>query len=69
MAPGSLTSSLAGGSPSPGRLLKSALRLGPRYRPIFVLPNGRQLAEIGQLAAEGKLKPIIARTYPLAQAA
>lgn len=50
-------------------LLKSALRLGPRYRPIFVLPNGRQLAEIGQLAAEGKLKPIIARTYPLAQAA
>ncbi|KAL4443022.1 hypothetical protein ABPG77_008513 [Micractinium sp. CCAP 211/92] len=50
-------------------LLKSALWLGPRYRPVFVFPNGQQLAEIGRLAAEGKVKPIIASTYPLAKAA
>lgn len=53
----------------PSRLLKSTLGLGPRYRPILVAPNGQQLAEIGRLAEEGKIKPIIARTYPLAQAA
>jgi len=43
--------------------------LGPRYRVVLVSPNGGQLEEIAKLAAEGKVKPIIARTLPLAQAA
>ena len=50
-------------------LLRSALWLGPRYRVIFVAPNGSQLASIAQLYTEGKLKPTLAAVLPLEKAA
>lgn len=48
--------------------LKGALGLGPRYRVVVVSPNGAQLAQIASLAAEGKVKPVIARKLPMADA-
>ncbi|HMS26470.1 MAG TPA: NADP-dependent oxidoreductase [Burkholderiaceae bacterium] len=44
-----------------------AKRLGVRYMPFLMEPDGQQLAHIGGLAAQGILKPIIDRSYPLAQ--
>ncbi|PSC71602.1 NADPH:quinone reductase [Micractinium conductrix] len=49
--------------------LRGALGLGPRYRVVLVQPNGKQLSQIAALVAEGKVRPVIARTLPLAQAA
>ena len=53
----------------PCSFLRGALGLGPRYRVVLVQPNGKQLSQIAALVAEGKVRPVIARTLPLAQAA
>jgi NADPH:quinone reductase-like Zn-dependent oxidoreductase len=44
--------------------------LGParRTRVIMVRPSGADLAFLGQLADQGKLKPTVSRTYPLDRA-
>jgi len=34
---------------------------------VLMEPNGQQLAEIGKLVSDGKLKPIIDRVFPLAE--
>lgn len=49
--------------------LKGALGLGPRYRVEYVTPNGAQLARLFELWQQGKLKPQLAATMPLARAA
>ncbi len=50
------------------RKLLSELRWGPRYHFLVMLPNGRQLGELGQLVQEGQLKTVIDRVLPLEQA-
>ena len=46
---------------------QTAKRLGVRYVPFLMEADGQQLAHIGSLAAQGIIKPIIDRTYPLEQ--
>lgn len=46
---------------------QTAKRLGVRYVPFLMEADGQQLAHIGNLAAQGSIKPIIDKTYPLAQ--
>jgi NADPH:quinone reductase-like Zn-dependent oxidoreductase len=47
---------------------RAAKRLGVRYSFLFMQASGAQLAEIAKLADAGTLRPIVDRTYPLAQA-
>ncbi len=46
---------------------QTAKRLGVRYVPFLMEPDGQQLAHIASLAAQGSIKPMIDKTYPLAQ--
>jgi len=39
-----------------------------RLRALFVRPDGQDLAQLNQWAAEGQIRPIIDRQYPLAEA-
>lgn len=41
---------------------------GPRYKTIFVQPNGRQMAKIAALLGEGKLKVHVSKTFRLEHA-
>jgi alcohol dehydrogenase len=45
-----------------------ARRCGVRYSYMFMRPDGGQLAELAHLIDAGKLKPIVDRIYPLAEA-
>ena len=60
---------LLAGKPSIPKVLKNKikgmLRLGPWYSIIIASSNGENLAEIGKLIEEGKVKPIVQATYPL----
>ncbi|MBX3593061.1 NADP-dependent oxidoreductase [Sphingomonas sp.] len=49
------------------RLRAQARRHGVRYRYLFMHASGRELAELGALAAAGTLKPVIDRVFPFAQ--
>ncbi len=49
--------------------LLGILRTARRARAIMVRPTQADLAFLGQLAEEGKLKPLVSRVYPLAEAA
>lgn len=49
------------------RKLLSLLGRGPRYHLILMDSNGKDLAAIGRLVEEGKLKPIIDKVLPLEQ--
>lgn len=46
-----------------------ALKLGVRGLRYMALPNGRQLAKIGELIEQGKVKPHVAATYRLTEVA
>lgn len=49
------------------RRRRAAARAGARFVYLFMRPDGAQLAELASWIDEGKLRPIIHRTYPLAQ--
>jgi alcohol dehydrogenase len=40
---------------------------GAHFKYLFMRPDGEQLAEIGGWIASGALKPLIHKTYPLAE--
>lgn len=42
-------------------------KLGVKFEPFFMWASGDQLGHIAQLAQQGAIKPVIDRTYPLAQ--
>ena len=50
------------------RMAKGLLRMGPTYGITAVQPNGAQLQKISDMAADGKVKVILDRTYPLIDA-
>ena len=47
---------------------RAAAKAGVRYRYLFMRPDGQELAELGAWIDAGTLKPVIHRTYPLAEA-
>ncbi len=46
---------------------RAARRAGARFIYLFMRPDGAQLAELARWIDDGKLKPILHRTYPLAE--
>jgi NADPH:quinone reductase-like Zn-dependent oxidoreductase len=46
---------------------RAAARAGVHYVYLFMRPDGAQLAELGAWIDAGKLRPILHRTYPLAE--
>jgi NADPH:quinone reductase-like Zn-dependent oxidoreductase len=44
---------------------RAAARAGVRFEYLFMRPDGAQLAEIATWIDEGRLRPVIHRTYPL----
>ena len=46
-----------------------ARRAGVGYRYLFMHPSGSDLALLAELIEQGKLKPIVDKTYPFAQIA
>ena len=51
------------------RLALGMLGLGPKYHLGFVKPDGRMMQEVARLLSTGKLKAVIAKTFPLEEAA
>ena len=49
-----------------GKRRRAAARAGTRFVYLFMRPDGPQLAEIAAWIDDGKLKPIVHKTYPLA---
>lgn len=50
------------------RTRRAARRNGVRYSFLFMRPSGAQLEEITKLIDSGKVRPILDRTYPFAEA-
>src|SRR5687767_15197621 len=46
---------------------RAAASAGARFIYLFMRPDGAQLAELASWIEAGKLKPIVHRTYPLAE--
>ena len=46
-------------------VLYHMLRRGPRYRAVLVQPSGLDMAAVTKLVEEGKLHPVVDRTFPL----
>jgi NADPH:quinone reductase-like Zn-dependent oxidoreductase len=46
---------------------RAAARASARFAYLFMRPDGTQLAELASWVDAGRLKPIVHRTYPLAQ--
>jgi NADPH:quinone reductase-like Zn-dependent oxidoreductase len=62
---------VVGGRGGFGRFLQAGLRrrlLRQRVWGLLSRPNAEDLAELGRLVAQGKLKPVIDQVYPLAEA-
>jgi NADPH:quinone reductase-like Zn-dependent oxidoreductase len=51
-----------------GGIIRKARQRGATYSFLFVHPDGRQLAEIGKLLTEGKIRPVIDKVFPFDQA-
>ena len=49
------------------KTLRLAKRHGVRYEYLFMHPSGEQLAQIGRLLAEGSVRTIIDKVFPLEQ--
>lgn len=50
------------------RVNRNAGRRGVKYSFVFVHPDGRQLAEIGELLEAGTIRPVIDKVFPFDQA-
>ena len=50
------------------RRTRAAARAGVRYRYLFMKPDGKELTELAAWIDAGTVKPLIHRTYPLAEA-
>jgi len=50
-----------------GKRRRAAARAGVRFRYLFMRPDGDQLSELASWIDAGKLRPVIHRSYPLAQ--
>lgn len=49
-------------------IIRKARRKGAAYSFLFVHPDGGQLAEIGELLAAGRIRPVIDEVFPFEQA-
>ena len=49
------------------RRRRAEARTGARFVYLFMRPDGEQLAELARWIDDGKLRPILHRTYPLAE--
>lgn len=50
-----------------GKRTRAARRQGVTYKYLFMRPDGEQLAHLGELVDQGKLRPIVDRVFPLAE--
>ena len=50
------------------KVTAAAKKRGARFEYLFMRPDGEQLVQIAALVEQGIIKPVIDRTYPLAQA-
>ena len=50
------------------KIMHQARKIGAEYSFLFVHPDGRQLAEIGELLKAGRIRPVIDKTFPFDQA-
>lgn len=51
-----------------GKIIRQARKRGAEYSFLFVHPDGRQLAEIGELLDAGRIRPVIDQVFPFDQA-
>lgn len=51
-----------------GKIIRAGRKSGTAYSFLFVRPDGGQLAEIGELLKTGKIRPVIDRVFPFAEA-
>src|SRR6058998_835435 len=50
------------------KIIRHAKKRGIKYSFLFVHPDGRQLAEIGELLKAGRIRPVIDKVFPFDQA-
>src|SRR5438093_6198567 len=50
------------------KIIRQARKRGVEYSFLFVRPDGRQLAEIGELLEAGHIRPVIDKVFPFDQA-
>ncbi|MDB4956520.1 MAG: zinc-containing alcohol dehydrogenase [Myxococcales bacterium] len=50
-----------------GKRRRAANRAGARFAYLFMRPDGEQLAELASWIDDGRLKPLVHRSYPLAE--
>jgi NADPH:quinone reductase-like Zn-dependent oxidoreductase len=50
------------------KIIRHAKKRGIAYSFLFVHPDGRQLAEIGELLKTGRIRPVIDKIFPFEQA-
>jgi NADPH:quinone reductase-like Zn-dependent oxidoreductase len=50
------------------KIIRDARKRGAEYSFLFVHPDGRQLAEIGELLDAGRIRPVIDKVFPFDQA-
>lgn len=51
-----------------GKIIRQARKRGIEYSFLFAHPDGRQLAEIGELLNAGRIHPVIDKVFPFDQA-
>lgn len=50
------------------KVIRHAGKIGASYSFVFVHPDGRQLAEIGELLKAERIRPVIDKVFPFEQA-
>jgi len=50
------------------KMIRNAQKRGAEYSFLFLHPDGRQLAEIGELLKAGRIRPVIDKVFPFDQA-
>lgn len=51
-----------------GKIIRAGRKNGTAYSFLFVHPDGGQLAAIGELLKTGKIRPVIDKVFPFAEA-